>query len=117
MVFILTVPGNMDDEEYFWQVIEPYIVGRPDVFTDEFIIDELQFWLDDLKFSIDQEVIRQTPYGVDPGESYFVQWVDHTTVLLRSVICLPNQNLNFMSRTLASPLTISTYNHTQMNLI
>lgn len=100
MSIILTVPGNLDDEEYMWLALEPYIVERPDVFNDEYLNIEFCFWIDDLKLSLDREIIKQSPYGVDPGEASFVQWVDGTTALMRSTICIQNQNSNFLSPTL-----------------
>lgn len=116
MMIILTVPGNLDDEEYLWQALEPYIVDRPDVFKDD-CYQDLGFWIDDLKMSLDREIIKQSPYGVDPGESFFVQWVDSTTALMRSAICLPNPNLNFTSPTSPYVSTHSTYNRFPMSLI
>lgn len=98
MSIILTVPGNLDDEEYMWLALEPYIVDRPDVFNDDYLNTELNFWIDDLKLSLDREIIKQSPFGVDPGEAFFVQWVDSTTALMRSTICIQNQNLNYSSQ-------------------
>lgn len=98
MTSILTVPGNLDDEDYMWMTLEPYIVERPDVFDDYFLNEKFCFWIDSLKLSLDREIIRQSPFGVDPGEAYFVQWVDSTTALMRSTICIQNQNLNYSSQ-------------------
>jgi hypothetical protein len=88
---ILTVPGNLDDEEYVWQAIESTIDENPDIFCEGYLLQCIDYWVDDMKISLDQANIKQAPHGVDPGESYFVGWVDPTTVLMRSP-CHLNQN-------------------------
>jgi hypothetical protein len=88
---ILTVPGNHDDEEYVWQAIENTVDENPDIFYEGYLLQCIDYWVDDMKISLDQANIKQAPHGVDPGESYFVGWVDPTTVLMRSP-CHLNQN-------------------------
>lgn len=96
---ILTVPGNLDDEEYLWQSLSSSIESFPEIFTDNFMTNYLPFFIDKLKYDVDRELIKQSPDGVDPGESYFLQWIDTTTVLMRSQVCYQQMDLISIFRT------------------
>lgn len=96
---ILTVPGNLDDEEYLWQSLGEAMESHPEIFTDNFMSNYLPFFIDGLKYAVDKELIKQSPDGVDPGESYFLQWIDTTTVLMRSQICYQHMGLTSMLQT------------------
>jgi hypothetical protein len=81
---ILSIPGNYDDGEQIWNNLEETMENNPAVFTEEFISFELSYWLDDLKYQLDRELIRQTPHGLDPGEVIYERWIDPTTVILKA---------------------------------
>jgi hypothetical protein len=83
---ILSIPGNYDDGEQIWNNLESVIDDNPDIFLEEFVSFELSYWLDDLKYQLDREIIKQTPYGLDPGEVIFNRWADSTTVILQASV-------------------------------